>query len=315
MERMGSGSVRRSAKRGLFIPGSCVVVAAVAAVVAVGSAAAATVVATWPSLGRRRVLLTEDVNVIRATNNAIFDDIFWVHLAYLTADDGIDRLRALLRADAHYATILAGFEAIDRGRRLLDDASSSAGARLAANDLIWAGNLQLLEHEQRAVVQPSFDLLSCAFARIVSIGAVTKFEVRGVRQEIAYSTSFYLDALTSGIPHAMRAREWPRITRFDDRWRWLETSVVPRFRRFDADMRLVDTSLRRILDEARHYASQPCVLPPSRVDGAPSTTAEGFVSRRTWATGDVLRARRTKARTPWATRRRARWRAGIRNVH
>jgi hypothetical protein len=33
------------------------------------------------SLGRRRVLL-EDVNTIRATNNAIFDDIFWVHLAY-----------------------------------------------------------------------------------------------------------------------------------------------------------------------------------------------------------------------------------------
>lgn len=41
-----------------------------------------------------RVLLTEDVNTIRATNNAIFDDIFWVHLAYLAADGGI----------GHYAT-------------------------------------------------------------------------------------------------------------------------------------------------------------------------------------------------------------------
>ena len=40
------------------------------------------------SLDRRRMLLTEDVNTIRATNNAIFDDIFWVHLAYVTADDG-----------------------------------------------------------------------------------------------------------------------------------------------------------------------------------------------------------------------------------
>ena len=46
-----------------------------------------------------KLLLTEDVNTIRATNNAIFDDIFWVHLAYVTADDGIERLRALLRAD------------------------------------------------------------------------------------------------------------------------------------------------------------------------------------------------------------------------
>src|SRR5262245_29567539 len=37
------------------------------------------------SLRRKRVLLLEDANTIRATNNAIFNDIFWVHLAYGTA--------------------------------------------------------------------------------------------------------------------------------------------------------------------------------------------------------------------------------------
>jgi hypothetical protein len=35
------------------------------------------------SLVRQKLLLTEDVNTIRATNNAIFNDIFWVHLAYV----------------------------------------------------------------------------------------------------------------------------------------------------------------------------------------------------------------------------------------
>ncbi|HET8953719.1 MAG TPA: hypothetical protein VFN44_24565 [Solirubrobacteraceae bacterium] len=40
----------------------------------------------------------------------------------------------------------------------------------------------------------------------------------------------------------VRGRMWPRITRFDDRWRWIETSIVPRFRRFN-------------------YAGNPCVLP------------------------------------------------------
>src|SRR5262245_7775133 len=39
------------------------------------------------SLVRQKALLLEDVNTIRATNNAIFDDIFWVHLAYATAED------------------------------------------------------------------------------------------------------------------------------------------------------------------------------------------------------------------------------------
>ena len=213
------------------------------------------------SLGRRRMLLTEDVNTIRATNNAIFDDIFWVHLAYVTAEHGIERLRALLRSDRHYGPILSGFEAIDQGRRVLEDATASSAARRMADDLIWAGNLQLLEHEQRALVQPNFDRLTCAFARLVSIGSATSFEVRGVRHEVAYFTSFYLYSVTRGMPGAVRAQSWPRITRFDDRWRWLVMSVVPRFRRFDADTRLLDESLQRIFDEAREYASAPCIHP------------------------------------------------------
>src|SRR6476660_4739546 len=205
------------------------------------------------SLTRRRLLLTKDVDTIRATNNAIFNDIFWVHLAYATADDGIERLRALLQAERHYAPVLAGFEAIDRGRRVLEDATASTQARRTAEDLIWEGNIELLEHEQRALVQPNFDRLSCASARLVSIGSATTFEVRGVRREVAYFSSFYLYSLTRGIPHSLRAQAWPRITRFDDRWRWLVTSVVPRFRRFDAETRLVNASLRNIVDEARDF--------------------------------------------------------------
>jgi len=219
------------------------------------------------SLRRPKLLLTEDVNTIRATNNAIFNDLFWVHFAYVTAEDGIERLRALLEAERHYAPVLAGFEAIDQGRRVLEDGMASAEARQTAVDLIWEGNVKLLEHEQRALVQPNFDRLSCASAWLVAIGSATSFEVRGVRQEIADFTSFYLYSFTRGIPHALRARKQPRITRFDDRWRWLVTSVVPRFRRFDADTHLVDASLRHIFDEARDFASSPCVLPRSPADG------------------------------------------------
>jgi hypothetical protein len=218
------------------------------------------------SLARQKLLLTQDVNTIRGTNNAIFSDIFWVHLAYVTAEDGIERLRALLQAERHYAPVLAGFEAIDRGRRVLADGMASAQARQAAHDLVWAGNVELLQHEQRALVQPNFDRLSCAYARLISIGSATSFEVRGVRKEVACFTSFYLYSLTRGIPHALRAQTWPRITRFDDRWRWLVGSVVPQFRRFDADTRLVNASLRHIVDEARAFASTPCVLPRSPAD-------------------------------------------------
>ena len=151
------------------------------------------------SLNRAKALLLSDVNTIRETNNAIFDDIFWAHLAYGTADDGIECLRALLGSEPHYARALAGFEAIDRGRRMLEDRTSSAEARRQAEALIWQGNVQLLEHEQRALVQPNLDRLSCAFARLFSIGSALTFEVRGVRHEASYFTSFYLYALTRGI--------------------------------------------------------------------------------------------------------------------
>ena len=215
------------------------------------------------SLGRWKRLLMEDVDTIRATNNAIFDDIFWVHLAYGTADDGIGCLRTLLGAERHYAPVLSGFESIDRGRRLLEDGTASAEARRTAEDLIWEGNCQLLEHEQRALVQPNFDLLSCAFARLFSMGSALSFEVRGARHEVSYFTSFYLHSLRGWIPQARRAQPWPRITRFDDRWLWIVASIVPRFRIFDGEMNLVDAGLRRIFDEARDYASNPCVLPRS----------------------------------------------------
>ena len=220
-------------------------------------------------------LLAVDVETIRATNNAIFDDIFWAHLAYSSVEDGIGCLRALLGTEPRYAALLTGFEAIDEGRRVLENETAPATARRMAEDLIWEGNVQLLEHEQRAVVQPNFDRLSCAFARLFSMGSALSFEVRGLRQEVSYFTSFYFYSLTRGGPQALRAHAWPRITRFDDRWRWIVTSIVPRFQRFDADAHLVDMSLRRILDEARHYGSTPCVLPPS------SPTAEsGLPDRR-----------------------------------
>ena len=166
------------------------------------------------SLGRQKLLLMQDVNTIRATNNAIFDDIFWVHLAYATADDGIERLRALLGAEPHYAPVLSGFETIDQGRRVLEDSTAAPEARRAAVDSVWEGNLVLLEHEQRALVQPNFDGLSCAFARLVSMGSVTSFEVRGLRQEVdVLHVVLRLLAHAREARSVLRTRAWPRMTR------------------------------------------------------------------------------------------------------
>ena len=241
------------------------------------------------SLGRRRMLMTEDVNTIRATNNAIFDDIFWVHLAYVTADDGIGRLRALLRADRHYTPILSGFEAIDQGRRVLEDATSSAEARRAADDLDLGGQppAPRARAARRGATQLRSPLVRLRQARLDRGG----HRVRGPRSAAGGRRTSPPSTCTrshEGSRTLLRARGWPRITRFDDRWRWLVTSVVPRFRRFDADMRLIDASLRRILDEARHYASMPCVLPPSWSTQSPSPRAAAPTDRASRADGRAV---------------------------
>ena len=143
-----------------------------------------------------------------------------------------------------------------------------------AEQLIWEGNVQLLEHEQRALVQPHFDTLSCAFARLVSMGSTTTFDVRGVRSELAYFTSFYLSSIATRAPHVPRAARWPRITNYDDRWSWIVRSVVPKFRRLGADMRLVDVSLRRIFADGRTYSLLPCVVPREALTDPASVVAD-----------------------------------------
>ena len=80
-----------------------------------------------------------------------------------------------------------------------------------------------------------------------------------MRQELMYFTSFYGYSLTRGMPEVVRAQTFPRITRFEDRWRWLAMSVVPRFRRFDGDAPLVGRSLRRVFDLSRVYEAMPCL--------------------------------------------------------
>jgi hypothetical protein len=95
-----------------------------------------------------------------------------------------------------------------------------------------------------------------------------------VRQEIADFTSFYLYSFTRGIPHALRAGAWPRITRFDYRWRWPVKSVVPRFRRFDADtLRPTAFTRRRATASCAPEATAPATAQPGeQVAGRPAAT-------------------------------------------
>jgi hypothetical protein len=213
------------------------------------------------SVEPKGIPLIADLNTIRSTNNDIFDDIYWAHLAYAADESGMDRLRELLDGDHTAAPLLAGFEAIDEGRRIIEAPGASAMDRHHAAERIWDGNLQLLDHEQRAIVQPNFDRLSRTFGGLFSAGSSLSFEARGIRQQTAYFSSFYLYSFGSGLSAVLRSRRWPRVTRFDDRWRWIVAAVVPRFKRLEANNGAIDTRLHHIFVEARAGATSPCAQP------------------------------------------------------
>lgn len=192
-------------------------------------------------VGRWQALRLADADVVRRTNNDIFDDIFWAHLVYDGRASGLSELERLVDGTA-YHPIAAVFKRLDEGRRLLSGAPG-------AGDVVWDANLRILEHEQRTKVQPNFDRLSCAYARVFSFGATAGLDADGLRRLSAVLTSFY--------GYSLRRRIWPPgrsgpplLTSFDDRWAWIEGSIVPRFRRHEGMGDGFRRTLERVVGEA-----------------------------------------------------------------
>ena len=118
------------------------------------------------------------MNTIRETNNGIFDDIFWVHVAYASADDGsygcVDCWRrSRLTPRSSPASRRSTEDAVSwrtdrRPRRRLDRRVSAPSGRATSSSS---------STERRALVQPHLDRLSCTLARIISMGSALSFEV------------------------------------------------------------------------------------------------------------------------------------------
>ena len=194
------------------------------------------------ALGRWQALRLADADRIRRTNNEIFDDIFWAHLVYDGHEPGLDELERLVEGTP-YGPIADAFRRMSDGRRL---GPGTAEAR----DVVWDANVRILEHEQRVMVQPNFDRLSCAYARIFSFGATAGLDVEGLRRFTAVLTSFYGYSLRRGIRRPGRSGP-PLMTSFEDRWAWLEGSIMPRFRRYEGAGEGLRRTLTAIVREAR----------------------------------------------------------------
>ncbi len=86
--------------------------------------------------------------LFKETNNAIFEDIGWIFLAY--KEERFEEIEAILGFEYNTYFLLKGFQLIKRGEDLLNDNQD------VAEEMINLGTALLARHEQYIVAQPYF---------------------------------------------------------------------------------------------------------------------------------------------------------------
>jgi hypothetical protein len=188
--------------------------------------------------GRPRSMVLDDLNLLRETNNNVYRDIGWTHLAYLAPDGGIAAIQKGLSDLPSHSRLVRGFELIHDGKKLLEQGSTRGG-----EEAIWKGNALLLEHEQRVTVQPAFDKFDKAFDVFLTVGTSMDFDADNLRIDWRTNTSFFAYMWTRGASLLLRTRSLPDVSRIDHRWFWVANRVYPLFREIDKS----DRSLRKKL--------------------------------------------------------------------
>ena len=171
---------------------------------------------TWMGslVGLFRREVAETFGNLGIGNHAVFKDIYWQHVAY--EEGGLGELERVFRAGQLDRRAMRGWRQIDAGRR-----TENA-------DLVWQGNATLLHFEQKEVLQPQ----------------VYNTNPR-LWQEIA-------GWVPSPIPgHHQSFEEFVRggnIAVFDDRWAWIEHSMLPHWRtRADAQPKKVERIMQSLM--------------------------------------------------------------------
>ena len=149
-------------------------------------------------------------NMLIEGNKAVYNDVYWLHLAY--KDKGLEAvLKEVNRMPPTHGRVLKeAWTLIDKGAKKKD-----VGA-------IWAGNLLLLKYEQEITLQPIYN-------RYPALSASLSY------------------VMVSPLPFQVGLFRGPRssknIGNFADRWRWVTEVLVPAWRKLDSGSMLSEVRL------------------------------------------------------------------------
>jgi len=173
----------------------------------------------------------DDLHLMRETNNLVFHNIGWAHMAYLARDGGLQAIEDCVGDDPDSALLLEGFRLLDQGRQLLTDPHSR---RREVEDLIRRGNNRLLKQEQHMIVQRQFDKCDSDLRLCLLVATVMDFNAVYISRNFRFSTWFDLFLWTRGLWLLALTRSLPNITNWRQRWFWVEKAVLPLWKRVEA---------------------------------------------------------------------------------
>jgi hypothetical protein len=147
-------------------------------------------------------------NLIGRGNKAIFDDIYWQHLAY--REGGLTEMTALFEEGSLPPELYLAWRMIDQGWQTGDE------------DLIWAGNTLLLKYEQKEIIQPVLyeGMLNQPLWKIVS----KLHDMLGllITSPVPEEIQSFRDCVPGG-----------NLGRYQDRWKWCVEKIMPAWQSYE----------------------------------------------------------------------------------
>ena len=163
-----------------------------------------------PGVPGARILGSDIVQWLATGNKAMYEDIYWQHLAY--QNGGIAELERIRDANDINPQVFQAWQKIDRGKRENNQ------------DLIWEGNGDLLRFEQRDVLQPKvYDQSRQLWSDMSGAPAKWFMEIESPYNSQGPSFQDFVDGGDLG--------------NFDDRWKWINGSLLPEWKQIDANQK------------------------------------------------------------------------------
>ena len=181
--------------------------------------------------------IMDDLNVIRYTNNNVYEDIAWTHFAYLQG--GIDLLKQILTDVPEYAILLEGFNNIDKGRKIHESGTNP----IFAEEFIWLGNSLLLKQEQIKSVQPMFTKFDFAFKRFLTLATAMDFDADNRKRDRKTYSSFYMYMWFRGTRLLIKTRSFPSIINFEHRWLWIDKRMLKTWKKVDSEVEYIKSKI------------------------------------------------------------------------